>query len=261
MCTRTMMSMSTVATTTTTEPSRISVHPGEALVRVGLITGAIAPRLIARDSSSATVALTAAQMLLLDGDQVNIDIEVAADCTLEIEDIGGTVAYPGSCSWHVRATVGAGGKLLWKGLPFVVTASGSALRTTELRLAQGAQALIRETLVLGRHGETGGAITSRFTATGGDVPYLVEQLEADGVQPGTGILGQHRVFDSVLAFGYRPPVEAEDLVMEKHGAVRRFLGAATHLSPLDGVWASWRTALLGDVAAPLTAEADGRLTL
>jgi urease accessory protein len=254
------MSMTTAVTATSIDPSRISVHPGEALVRVGLVTGAIAPRLVSRNSLSATVALTAAQMLLLDGDSVHIDIEVGAGCTLEVEDIGGTVAYPGTSSWNVRASVGAGGCLLWKGLPFVVTDEGRSLRTTDLTLGEGAQALIRETLVLGRHGETGGAIVSRFTATDRDGPLLVEHLEADGAHPGPGILGSHRVIDSVLALGFRPSAESGDLVMEQPGAVSRFLGPATHLSPLDTVWASWRKALLGDAAAPVTTEERSRFT-
>jgi urease accessory protein len=230
-------------TTPTAEPSRISVHAGEARVRVGLVTGALAPRLIDRDAASATVALAAAQMLLLDGDAVRIEIEVGAGCTLEIEDIGGTVAYPGTSSWEVQARIGAGGRLLWRGLPFVITAEARARRRTELVLGPAAVVLLRETLVLGRHGEIGGAIDSGIAAVGDDGPLLVERLKADGAVPGPGVLGAHRVVDSVLAIGYRPPTRPGDLVLEQPGAVARFLGQDAHASGLDAVWSAWRTAL------------------
>ncbi len=168
-----IMIMSTPGNAPTADPSRIAVHLGEARVRVGLVTGALAPRLIDRDAVSARIALAAAQMLLLDGDAVRIEIEVGAGCTVEIEDVGGTVAYPGASSWQVRARIGAGGRLLWRGLPFVVTAEARARRRTELVLGPGAAVLLRETLVLGRHGEIGGAIESGVAAVGGGGPFLV----------------------------------------------------------------------------------------
>lgn len=229
---------------TRTEPTRISVHSGEARVRVGLVTGALAPRLLGRDGHSATVALAAAQMLLLDGDDVLIEIDVGDGCTLEIEDVGGTVAYPGAASWEVRARVGAGARLLWRGLPFVVTAEGHARRHTSLELGADAAVLLRETLVLGRHGEVGGTIDSALTAG----TFLSERLVADAALPGPGVLGANRVFDSVIALGFRPPARPGDLVLERAGAVARFLGAQAHTSGLDAVWSVWRAALLGDSA-------------
>ena len=229
-------------TTRTPEPTRIAVHSDGERVRVGLVTGALAPRLINRDASSATVALAAAQMLLLDGDVVHIEIEVGDGCTLEIEDIGGTVAYPGTSSWQVRARVGAGAQLVWRGLPFVVTDEAHAHRRTELTLGAGSTVLWRETLVLGRHGEIGGEIASELIASDPDGPVLVERLEADAALPGPGVLGSHRVVDSVIALGFRPLTDAGDLVLEHPGAIARYLGANAHASPLDAVWTLWRAA-------------------
>lgn len=229
-------------TTHTPEPTRIAVESDGERVRVGLVTGALAPRLINRDASSATIALAAAQMLLLDGDVVRIEIEVGDGCTLEIEDIGGTVAYPGTSAWQVRARVGAGARLVWRGLPFVVTDEAHAHRRTELTLGLGATVLLRETLVLGRHGETGGEIASELIAVDDHGPMLVERLEADAAVPGPGVLGSHRVVDSVIALGYRPPTDAGDLVLEHPGAIARYLGADTHSSTLDAVWLAWRAA-------------------
>ena len=241
--------MSTPRTASDTETTRVAVHSGGGRVRVELVTGALAPRLIERDGTSARVALAAAQMLLLDGDEVRIEIEVGAGCTLEIEDIGGTVAYPGSSSWHVSAVIGVGGRLLWRGLPFVVTTGAMSRRSTEVVIGAGAAALLRETLVLGRHGETGGALESGMTVSGEGGPILVERLEADGALPGPGVLGSHRIVDSVIALGFVPPTSSGDLVLEQPGAIARFLGDQTHASPLDSTWRAWRRALLAPAAS------------
>ena len=236
--------MSTTTSTSGTDTTRISVQPGETRARVGLVTGAIAPRLIERDTTSAKVALAAAQMLLLDGDAVRIEIEVGAGCTLELEDIGGTVAYPGTSSWEVVARIGARGRLLWKGLPFVVAAEARAHRHTHLLLGADAAVLLRETLVLGRHDEIGGAIDSSLTVFDSDGPVLVERLDADGALPGPGVLGTNRVIDAVIAVGFRPPTRPGDLELEQPGAVARVIGLHTHASGLGPVWAGWRSALV-----------------
>jgi urease accessory protein len=192
------------------------------------------------------VALAAAQMLVLDGDAVRIEVEVGPGCTLEIDDVGGTVAYPGTSSWHVRARLGAGASLLWRGLPFVVAADATARRHTDLVLDSGARVLMRETLVLGRHGETGGVLSSSLVATGSGGPLLVEHLDVDASRPGPGVLGTHRVVDSVVAIGFRPHTPAGDLHLEQPGAVARFLGQHTHTSHLDAVWEAWRSELYRD---------------
>ncbi len=189
-------------------------------------------------------------MLLLDGDAVHIEIEVGDGCTLEIEDIGGTVAYPGTSSWQVRAHLGAGARLIWRGLPFVVTTEAHARRRTELMLGAGATVLLRETLVLGRHGEVGGAIDSSVTAIGDGGPLLVERLEADGAWPGPGVLGAHRVVDSVIASAIGRPPTPGDLELEQPGAVARFLGRDAHSSGLDAVWTRWQAALREQIDPP-----------
>jgi urease accessory protein len=238
--------MRTSEITHTADPTRITVERSDGRARVGLVMGAFAPRLIDREAATARVALAAAHMLLLDGDDVLIEIEVGDGCTLEIEDIGGTVAYPGASSFEVAATIGVGARLLWRGLPFVVTTGATARRRTSFTLAAGASLLVRETLVLGRHGEVGGAIASGITVTRDGDPALIERLEADGAVPGAGVLGPHRVLDSVIAIGYRPPSSQGDLLLEEPGAVSRYLGDQAHRSALDAVWTSWRAALVSE---------------
>ncbi|MBO9578890.1 MAG: urease accessory protein UreD [Microbacteriaceae bacterium] len=219
------------------------VAAAEPRARVELVVGPLAPRLVERSARRVVVAVAASQMLLLDGDAAVIEVEVGPGCTLEIEDVGGTVAYPGRSGWRLDARVGAGARLVWNGLPFVVTAGAHAERRSAIELGPGAALLLRETIVLGRHGEVGGAIRAFSAIADESGPVLVEQLEADATAPEPGVLGGHRVMDSVIAAGYGPGDTAGALVLDAGGAVARHLGAETHASGLDRIWERWRADL------------------
>lgn len=220
--------------------TRIAVTAGEPRAHVELAVGALAPRLISRDALRAHVAVAAAGMVLLGGDHVRVGIDVGAGCTLEIEDVGGTVAYPGApASWLLDVRIGIGATLLWHGLPFVVTDGAEVERCSSLTLDHGARAVIRETLVLGRHGERGGRLISAFATVDEGGPILVERLDADGRTPEPGVLGSNRVIDAVIAVGFRPPARPEDLDFDRAGAMARHLSDHTHGSPLDAMWDAW----------------------
>lgn len=220
--------------------TRIAVTAGEPRAHVELAVGVLAPRLISRDRAHAHIAVAAAGMVLLGGDHVHIEIEIGPGCTVEIEDVGGTVAYRGArSSWTLDVGIGAGGTLLWNGLPFVVTDGADVERRCSLRLESGARAVMRETLVLGRHGEQGGRLVSALAVSDSDGPILVERLEAAGVAPEPGVLGDNRVIDAVIAVGFRPPTRAGDLEFDRPGAMARHLSDHTHGSPLDRVWDAW----------------------
>jgi urease accessory protein len=222
--------------------TRIAVAAAEPRARVDLTVGMLAPRVVERGPTHVAVAISAAQMLLLDGDDLVMDVEVGAGCTLEVEDVGGTVAYPGVSSWHLVARVGDGGTLIWRGLPFVVAAGTRTRRTTEIVLGRDAAVLLRDTVVLGRHGERGGQVTSAVRIDRDGHPLLVEELEADAADSQVGVLGAHRVLDSVVAAGFRPPPVEGVLELEEPGAIARHLGAEAHGSGLDAVWVAWRAA-------------------
>lgn len=220
--------------------TRIAVTAGEPRAHVELAVGALAPRLISRDRTRAHIAVAAAGMVLLGGDHVHIEIDIGPGCTVEIEDVGGTVAYRGArSSWVLDVKIGAGGMLLWNGLPFVVTDGADAERRTSLTLGSDARAVIRETLVLGRHGERGGRLSSSLDVFDSGGPILVERLEAAGSAPEPGVLGSNRVIDSVTAVGFRPPARAGDLEFDRPGSMARHLSDHTHGSPLDRVWDAW----------------------
>ena len=234
--------------------TRIAVVAGHPRARVELVVGALAPRLIDRTDRRARVALTAAEMLLLGGDRVHIEVDVGPGCILDLEDVGGTVAYPSRgipSAWIVDITVGAGALLRWHSLPFVVAEDADIERRTTIALGSGARAVIRETIVLGRHGEHGGRLRSALTADDAGGPVLHETLEVHGLAPEPGVLGVARVLDAVIAVGFRPPRAPGDLVLDQPGAIARHLGARMHESRLDATWSAWSAAALTrDVSSP-----------
>lgn len=220
--------------------TRIAVTAGEPRAHVELAVGALAPRLIARDATRAHVAVAAAGMVLLGGDHLHIEVDVGTGCTLEIEDVGGTVAYRGApSSWSLDVHIRAGATLVWNGLPFIVTQGADVERRNSLVLESEARAVMRETLVLGRHGEQGGRLVSALSVVDDEGPILIERLDADGSTPQPGVLGGNRVIDAVIAAGFRPPTGPADLEFDRPGAMARHLSDYTHGSPLDPVWRSW----------------------
>ena len=224
-------------------------------VRVRTSDGLLAARLIARDGIHAEVALVAGGAMLLGGDHVVVSVQVDPACTLTLTDVGGTVAYDGDgqeCRWDADIHLGPGARLVWAGLPFVVAGGADVRRTTTARLGAGARLTLRETVVLGRSGERGGRIVLRTDIADDAGPILVEELTAAGDHPIPGVLGDHTVIDTLTAvrgslggspdapgpgptapLGDTPsPGDAVTLQLERGGTLARWLGAATHLSPL-----------------------------
>ena len=209
----------------------------------------LSPRTLRTSSDGARIALVGTTALLLAGDHVRIGIDVGPGCHLEMVDTAGTVAYDGrggTSSWTVDITVADGASLTWKAEPFVVAHGADVVRTTRVQLAATGVAVLRETLVLGRSGEGGGALWSSTRVDHGADPLLAEELDLTDLQRRhrVGLLGPHRVIDTVSLFGRRPPpgqlpgVRIFPLAGE--GAVARHLGRELHLSGAPAVFRTWR---------------------
>lgn len=184
------------------------------------------------------VALVATQALLLAGDHVRISVSVAGPVELEVVETAGTVAYDmrgGTARWDVDVTLADGARLTWLGEPFVVAAGASVDRSTTLTLTGGATATLRESLVLGRTGETGGALRTTTRASYDGVPVLVEDLDLspDG-RGGPAVLGPHRCLDSITTLGHRLADATGVLQLEGPGSVSRWVGRDQHLSDVVG---------------------------
>jgi urease accessory protein len=198
-----------------------------------LAPGLLQPRTISRGARQAHVALVAGGAMLLGGDHVRVEIEVEDGCALEIQDVGGTVAYEsrGTLSrMDVSIRLGEGAHLLWRAHPFVVTDGADVDRATRLEMGAHSTVLLRETLVLGRSGERGGRLRSAVRARDCDgTAVFIEDLALDGTRPRPGVLGAHRVLDSAMLLGRR----AEADTLSSHGDHRGPAGPAPRLLHLE----------------------------
>jgi len=200
---------------------------------VRLANGMLAARRLPDERGAIRVALVATRALLLAGDAVHIDVHVGAGARLEIVEIAGTVAYNmrgGSASWTVE--IDCAGELVWDAEPFVVADGAVVDRSTTVRLDADATVRLREQIVLGRSGESGGGICLSMTAFQSGVPLLVESLALDaGARRDPAALAGARCLDSVTSLGSRL-ADADALQLEGPGSIRRRFVSATHESDL-----------------------------
>jgi urease accessory protein len=200
------------------------------------------PVLLSSSATAARVCLVPEGALLLAGDDIEVQVDVGAGASLELVEPAGTVAYDmrgGRARWDVDVRLDVGASLVWGGEPFVVAFGADVRRTTQVELAADARLLLRETLVLGRHGEDPGRLAQRLWVTGpGGRPVLVEELALDG-RSAPGILGDHRVLSSVLALGLDLPADAPAAGrydLDAGGAWWRGLGRELHLAVPHEAW-------------------------
>ncbi len=209
--------------------------------------GHLRARVLTRGPVSVRIALVAEGALLLAGDDISVGIRVGSGIRLDVIEPSGTVAYDmrgGTARWQVRINLDPDAFLSWQGLPFVISAGADVTRDVAIDLAAGSVALLRETLVLGRTGELGGALTQRTRASVGGHPLLAEDLT---LAPGTSrpaVLGPWRVVDTVSFFGRRAPgipmsvPGSHRLELAGPGALFRSLSGEAHAGSLGQAWAA-----------------------
>lgn len=243
-------------TTTTRRPERtrdrlgrteieIREDPGGGRVRVLTRSSGSGPRIRAvitgSDRTSAAVSLVPDGALLLGGDEIEIVIDVGPGTALVLTEPGGTVAYPSTrrARWDVEITVAAEASLVWHAQPFIAAQGSSTDRELRVDLAESGRLLLRETLVLGRHGEAPGAIETRTTITCAGSPVLREDLRLGSCTGWAGLLGDNRVVGSVIALGTEVPSDAcpeGRMDLAGDGTLWRRLSTETHSGELADVW-------------------------
>ncbi|MFF9431114.1 urease accessory protein UreD [Streptomyces sp. NPDC014746] len=162
------------------------------------------------------VTVVGAMSAPLGGDRLAIETEVRDGARLQVDSAAATLALPGRttdpAAYDVRVRVGEGAVLRW--LPEqLVSAAGSHLRMrTTVDLAATARLVLREELVLGRHGEPSGTLTSRLTVRRAGRPLLDQELAFGPGAPdgwvGGAVLGEHGATGQLLvvepAFAEKP---------------------------------------------------------
>jgi urease accessory protein len=216
--------------------------------RLDVVGGLLRPQVVLERPDHARIGLVATTALLLGGDEVELEVRVGRDASLELFDVAGTVAYHGrgkSALWRATILLENGARLAYWGAPFVVSDGADVVRTLDLGLDPTASVRLRETMVLGRSGQVGGRLRSRTAITvGGRLALLEDQLlDPSGIRRSPGMLGPHRVIDTVVVLG-RDAGGGDEPSLLPGGAVRfglvggvgsltRYLGADVAGSPLE----------------------------
>jgi urease accessory protein len=238
----------------------IGVQAADGRARLTLTQGLISPRILRVTDTGARIGLVATQALLLGGDHVQLDIEVGPGAWLELVETAGTVAYDADgegSSWTVGIQVADGGVLIWSGEPFVVSQGANVTRSTTIDLGVGAVACIRETLVLGRSAETGGAIRSTIKVRQTPVIHepskdlLHEDLDLTDpdIRALPGLLGDARIIDTVCLLGIRAPTEppmaaGHRFDLDGAGSLARSLTTTFAASGLATIMTCWADAAI-----------------
>ncbi|MGQ0479451.1 MAG: urease accessory protein UreD [Pseudonocardia sp.] len=147
-----------------------------------------APPVVLRRTGPARVHLVAAAGGPLGGDRLELRIRLAEDTELTIGSAGATLAQPGRpgsgpACWMVAAELAAGARLRWVPQPTVVCDRAELHAVVRVTLAERASVLVREEVLLGRHGQLGGRYRGTLSVDRDGVPLLRHTTVLDGADP------------------------------------------------------------------------------
>jgi len=146
------------------------------------------------------------------GDQLSLTVRVGAGAFLRLCSAAASIALPGldglESVLRVSVTVAAGGRLEYLPEPLVVTAGARHATIVSVTLDAGASLLLRDEVLLGRHGEAGGTVRSVLRADYAGRPLLRHSVEVSGEDPvsrGPALLAGHRGVGALLVAGPGQP--------------------------------------------------------
>jgi urease accessory protein len=120
----------------------------------------------------------------LGGDVLALEVRVETGGSLAVRSAGATIVQPGRgpapAQWDFHVVVGSGASLDWAPEPTVVIDRAHYQTSLRVELAAGARAVLREVVVLGRHGGVGGRYRGRLDVTVDGTPLLAHTTLLDG---------------------------------------------------------------------------------
>jgi urease accessory protein len=142
------------------------------------------------------------------GDELSLWIAVGSGAFLRLRTAAASVALPGpdgaESVLRVSVSVAAGGRLEYLPEPVVVSEGARHATLLSVTLAAGASLMLRDELLLGRHGEAGGAARTVLRVDYEGRPLLRHSVEVSGSDPvalGPAVLSCHRAVGSLLLAG------------------------------------------------------------
>lgn len=185
--------------------TRISTLHAEAPLLLKLIRQK-EPEPWANLKGAARVSVTAGAAGPIGGDVYRMDVEVGARSTLVLGDISPTVLLPGpdgACSSYViTLRVQEHATLIWLAEPLIAARDCNHLHEIKVQLDPSARLMMREELLLGRHGEACGTVRQRITIHRGKTALYRQDLAVGPSMTGydsAAVLGRARAVGSILA--------------------------------------------------------------
>jgi urease accessory protein len=217
----------------------------------------------AERQAEVSVHLAAGAAGPIGGDRQRLMVDVGAGSSLALHDVSATLLLPGPHGEESRLDVdihvGVGASLAWLPEPVIAARGCRHAATVRVTLDAGARLLLREELLLGRHGEQPGNIRQHLRVTLNAQPLLDQQLALGPDAPasrGPAVTGGHRAIGSLLivdpAWSHDPPAA---MPLDGDAAIMPLSGPAVLVSALcpDGV------ALRRSLDSGLTLLAPARL--
>jgi urease accessory protein len=156
----------------------------------------------------ARVHLVAGVFGPLGGDQLTLDIIVEPGAQLEVSAVAATLVLPSragqASSMHIRIDVGEAARLTLAMPPAVVCAGTRHVIDVRAAIAADGELVLREEVVRGRTGESGGAVSLHSRVDVAAQPVLRQTLVLDG---DVGRIWNPRAVGGLLTIGpeQKPP--------------------------------------------------------
>jgi urease accessory protein len=190
----------------------------------------VEPPVVLRRTGPGRVHLVQAAGGPLGGDELALRLRLAPGAELTVASAAATVVQPGRAGsgparWTVSAWLGEGARLRWWPEPTVVCDGAELRARLRLELAEGAAAVAREEVRLGRHGQRGGRYRGELSVDHAGQALLRHTTVLDGADPdlaGPGGTDGHPVLATVLGAGAvvapagRPSGESPGLRWARH---------------------------------------------
>ncbi|MGH3935453.1 MAG: urease accessory protein UreD, partial [Pseudonocardiaceae bacterium] len=187
--------------------AELTVEPGPA---ADCLRWRCTPPIVLRQTGPNRVHLVQAAGGPLGGDELALAVHLGIDTCLHVRSAGATVVQPGRpaapARWTVAADLADGAVLDWRPEPTVVCDGAGLCSSMTVALQDGARAVLREVVVLGRAGQRGGRFQGALTVERDGAPLLAHTLLLDGTDPvlaGPAGTGGSRVVGMLAAVGER----------------------------------------------------------
>lgn len=156
-------------------------------------------------TGAARVSLTAGAAGPIGGDSYRLDIEVGAHSTLVLGDISPTLLLPGpdaaASSYTVTVDVAEHATLIWLAEPLIAARGCHHDHRVGVQLHPSARLMMREELLLGRHGESCGSVRHQVSVCRNGAVLHRQHLSVGPGAPGydgPAVLGGGRAVGTLL---------------------------------------------------------------